>query len=619
MIVCTECGHRNDDDDDFCGNCGSFLEFSGQPVVTTGKPDVVEKVDGELEEDDRPTIVERVKAAVRLGDGEPIDEVGDDGVPDAGVGGATVPGEGGHTAPSSVEEKAAAEARRTQQESQRRAQEAQRAAEDATRAAQEAEAAAEAEARHAAEAEARQEAEHGAKLRAERGAADAQEQARAATVAVEEAMAQQAADEGRQTVRAGSEEAEHSKREAAERAARNAADLEARQRAEAEAREAAERAAREEATTARRQAEAQAKAAAAARGEAEARRREAQQAVRMAALVAKARPTEEAAHPATSESTSAPSDTSLASNSRDRLAATDSRTGARRPEPVQPQRPKPKRPKPTTAPDEVLNPGDLICGQCGVGNDPVRRFCRRCGNSLVAAVVVPKPPWWKRIFERKPKAKAEAGSRPHTSGATPRDLKSKGQYALLKTKSTMGKLGRVAALLALVGIAGLSLGPWRDKVGDQIGKVRRLVSPEYDIVRPSSPPQATSALDGHPAAAAIDQISNSYWAEGAEGPGEGQGLTFAFDEPVDIDRVGFLNGASEQPQDFVTQPRLREVQLVFDDGTTEMITLNDDPKFQHYGIRARGITKMQLQIISVYPSLEGQAASLAEVEFRTKR
>lgn len=617
MIVCTECGHRNDDADDFCGNCGSFLEFSGQPVVVPDDPEVVE-LDEELDEAHRPTIVERVKAAVGLVEGEPGDDVGADEVTDDSEDAANVRGVGVHTAPTSVEDEAAAEARRTEQESQRRAEEAQRAAEDALRVAQEAEAAAEAEARHAAEAEARRAAEQEARLKAERAVADAQEQVWAEAAAAEDALAQQADEQGRQTARAAGEETEHTERETAERAEREAAETVARQRAEAEAREAAERAAREEATTARRQAEAQAKAAAAARGEAEARRREAQQAVRMAALVAKARPTEEAAHPATPESTSAPSDTSLAPDSRDRLTATDSGTGARRPEPVQPQRPKPKRPKPITAPDEVLNPGDLICGQCGVGNDPERRFCRRCGSSLVAAVVVPKPPWWRRVLRRKPRAKAEAGSRPHTAGATPRDLKSKGQYAILKTKSTMGKLGRVAAVLALVGIAGLSLGPWRDKAGDQIGKVRRLVSPEYDIVRPSSH-QATSELDGHPAAAAIDQISNSYWAEGAEGAGEGQGLTFTFAEPVDIDRVGFLNGASAQPQDFVTQPRLREVQLVFDDGTTKMITLDDDPKFQHYGIKARGITKVQLQIVSVYPSLEGQAASLAEVEFRTKR
>ena len=45
-------------------------------------------------------------------------------------------------------------------------------------------------------------------------------------------------------------------------------------------------------------------------------------------------------------------------------------------------------PKPTVAPpSKELSAGDLICGQCGEGNEPVRKFCRRCGNSLATAEV----------------------------------------------------------------------------------------------------------------------------------------------------------------------------------------------------------------------------------------
>ena len=45
------------------------------------------------------------------------------------------------------------------------------------------------------------------------------------------------------------------------------------------------------------------------------------------------------------------------------------------------------------------HPGDLICGQCGEGNDPVRHFCRRCGNSLDEAIAV-RLPWYRRFFHR---------------------------------------------------------------------------------------------------------------------------------------------------------------------------------------------------------------------------
>ena len=41
-----------------------------------------------------------------------------------------------------------------------------------------------------------------------------------------------------------------------------------------------------------------------------------------------------------------------------------------------------------TKPTRRLRPGDLICGQCGEGNPPVRRFCGRCGDSLDRKSVV---------------------------------------------------------------------------------------------------------------------------------------------------------------------------------------------------------------------------------------
>lgn len=624
MIVCTECGHRNQDGDDFCGSCGAFLEFSGERTAA----EVAEvSADPEPESDERATIVERVKAAVGLGD------QGDDR-PSVPTDESTSAASMGASAQVDSEAEANAEAaelrRRSEEEAQRRAQEAQRLAEEAAAAAQAAREAAEAEARRADEAEARQAAERAAREDAERAVAEAQEQVRRAAEEAEQAAAERAAAEEAERIRAegaqaveaereaaaaaaqASAEAELARRAEAEAAAREAAAEEARQREEAEAREAAERRAREEAEAARRQAEEQAAAAAAALEEAERRAREAEQAARMAALVAKSKPAE----PAPAQSVPEVPATSTEPTPDPTADVAAPLAGARKPEAVKPQRQRVKRVTAETAPQEVLNPGDLICGSCGVGNDPDRKFCRRCGSSLVAAAVAQKPAWYKRIFRRRPKAKPEAGTRPAKGSSGP-GVVNRGKYAILRGRSVMGKIGRVAALLALLGVAGLSFGPWRDAVGDQIDKVKRIISPEYEPVRPASA-TASSELEGRPATAAIDQVSNSYWAEGAEGAGEGQGLTFTFSEPVDLDRIGFLNGASEDPKDFVTQPRVREVLVLFDDGTTKSLTLKDEADFQEFGISARQVTTVQLQIVSVHSSLEGSAASLAEVEFFRK-
>ena len=53
MIVCKECGHQNEDDDLFCGNCPAFLEYSGEriggpePVLERGRPGIATGVGDE--------------------------------------------------------------------------------------------------------------------------------------------------------------------------------------------------------------------------------------------------------------------------------------------------------------------------------------------------------------------------------------------------------------------------------------------------------------------------------------------------------------------------------------------------------------------------------------------
>ena len=35
MMICTKCGHQNEDGDAFCGSCGTFLEWAGERVAAT--------------------------------------------------------------------------------------------------------------------------------------------------------------------------------------------------------------------------------------------------------------------------------------------------------------------------------------------------------------------------------------------------------------------------------------------------------------------------------------------------------------------------------------------------------------------------------------------------------
>src|SRR5699024_1222381 len=87
------------------------------------------------------------------------------------------------------------------------------------------------------------------------------------------------------------------------------------------------------------------------------------------------------------------------------------------PAPVKPQAPKPRRHvEPARTEEPPPAPGELICGACGAGNAPHRKFCRRCGATLEDAPVQGKAGWWQRRRQRRAARRAgpAAGTRPKT-------------------------------------------------------------------------------------------------------------------------------------------------------------------------------------------------------------
>ena len=167
-------------------------------------------------------------------------------------------------------------------------------------------------------------------------------------------------------------------------------------------------------------------------------------------------------------------------------------------------------------------------------------------------------------------------------------------------------------------IAGM-LGPWREPITQRLEAARKRLAPRYENVYPAKV-EASTALPDHPAPAAADRAPNTYWAEDGPTNGENEGLIFTFDRPVDLGRIGFYNGAQTKPQDFLAQPRLRDVLITFDDDDQRTsLTLKDDDAFQSYEIEAKQVTTLIVLIESVYLSPQGgTAASIGEVEFFTK-
>jgi hypothetical protein len=263
------------------------------------------------------------------------------------------------------------------------------------------------------------------------------------------------------------------------------------------------------------------------------------------------------------------------------------------------------------------HPGDLICGQCGEGNDPVRHFCRRCGNSLDEALAV-RLPWYRRFFNKVFGIRTrEAGWRPSRVGPP----------------NVMGGVWRIirlaiAALIVVALLAFLLIPGFHNLVVDRATSafttVRKDIRPNYVPVTPVGA-SASSATAGHGPMLAIDRYSNTYWA--ALASDHAPVLVVRFSGPQDIAAIVFRSGASgTAPADaFNLQPRPHNLHLVFSNGYTTDITLNDQDATQTQSTlidetKAKQVTFVEIHVVTVYAPAAASPSSVAitEVEFRTK-
>jgi hypothetical protein len=261
------------------------------------------------------------------------------------------------------------------------------------------------------------------------------------------------------------------------------------------------------------------------------------------------------------------------------------------------------------APSRVINPGDKVCGQCGEGNDPARRFCRRCGASLVEAAVFTLPwykRWWRRLTQRKQRA---AGERPKTR-----------RRAFGGSGGWLGSLLPKILLVAVIVLVVLAfVGPLHKPIRNHVKRWYYDIFPSYTQVHPTSA-LASSSAPGHPPLQLIDGASNTSWQAG--NGSSTQLIVLQLPSPTNVGRIGFLSGNQDTPQSFLTQPRPEQVQIQMNGTTPQKVTLNlkDQAAFQTYSLNSKGTTKIDILIKSVYPSTGGgNRVSIAEIETYSKK
>ncbi|ONI89126.1 hypothetical protein ALI22I_16570 [Saccharothrix sp. ALI-22-I] len=244
-------------------------------------------------------------------------------------------------------------------------------------------------------------------------------------------------------------------------------------------------------------------------------------------------------------------------------------------------------------------PGDLICGQCGEANPSTRKFCARCGSALVEAAVVAEK-WWRRLLpKRKP---PEAGTRRHRrSGAARRGI---------------GKAVRWSFLIALLGAVGAYglIPSFRSVVNTQatsvVKDVKGIFVTELVPVRPTGI-TATAESPDHPPLMAADNAKNTFWLAPVEP--KPPALVLDFGREVDLREAIIRVG---NPDDLQTAHRPKKLHLVYSTGKTFDLDIADTPDEQKVKIEnSAGATKVEVHVVEVHRSLQGNEVALAEIEF----
>ncbi|WP_218952069.1 NADase-type glycan-binding domain-containing protein, partial [Amycolatopsis anabasis] len=259
-------------------------------------------------------------------------------------------------------------------------------------------------------------------------------------------------------------------------------------------------------------------------------------------------------------------------------------------------------------PTRRLRPGDLICGDCGEGNQATRKFCGRCGSSLAEAEVV-KTPWWRKLLPR-------SGAKVRASGARP---KKRGRSPASRTIRTTFRVARrmIGIALIVLGIAYGVLPSFRGWVNQHATEAKNgvegLIFPRYEPVAPISIQSPVQTPD-HPATLVSDGFKNTHWA--APVNGAEPVVVLKFDRAVDLGRIIVHSGT---PDGFQAQHRPERLHLVFSTGRTADVTLADKPDAQELEIEGgEGAEGVEIHVVATFKAVNGTEVAISEIELFRK-
>jgi hypothetical protein len=266
-----------------------------------------------------------------------------------------------------------------------------------------------------------------------------------------------------------------------------------------------------------------------------------------------------------------------------------------------------------------LEPGDLVCGHCGQGNPPTRKFCSRCGEELKNAEVV-KAHWWQRRRRRKT---LEAGARPGQGGGTG------GAKAAHAARAGYKRLRVIAAVLVVAmgfmyafipglrnnvnGVVGPPIGSAKDWVG---GKWKTATT-ATETIQPYAQ-SASASLARHPAKLAFDDITNTFWAA-PWNPKDKPYLTIQYRKAQDLVAVVVHPGAQEG-DNAAKFLRPAELTIRYDSGRTDVVELASDGDVITADLKnATSFKTARITVTKVYEVKGLDNVAISEIELKRKK
>jgi hypothetical protein len=131
----------------------------------------------------------------------------------------------------------------------------------------------------------------------------------------------------------------------------------------------------------------------------------------------------------------------------------------------------------------------------------------------------------------------------------------------------------------------------------------------YAADRPSGT-AASSQVPGHPASMATDLVNTDYWAADTTRDPQPE-VTVTFRQPTDVDYLLVTSGAGP---DFERLSRPKRVRVSYSDGSSEELTLRDDPKATGYPVHGYSVSWVRVQVLSVYSAGGSGEVAIAELE-----